>query len=133
MIDENFGSIILEDGKIVLNSNMSPGIFMATSLYKGGSVEPNYLLKDTHEINGKEFLITLYFNNEKLKKIHLSEAIKGLSWDNWSEEVEINKKKSHDQWLLSVLGNEPYNYSWGNIESIFDKKGCVSSIILRYI
>lgn len=133
MIDKTTGSIILENENVVLNSTMSPEIFMTTSLYKGGIIGTNYVLKDTQEIAGKTFLLTLFFYNENLKEIHLSEVMNGLSWDNWIEDVEITKKKSHDQWLLGVLGKEPYNYSWGHIESVFDKKGCVSSIILRYI
>ncbi|MFD2214557.1 hypothetical protein [Metabacillus endolithicus] len=132
MIDKITGSIILDNGNIVLNSEMTPETFMTTSLYKGGIVNNNYILKDTQEVNGKRFLLTLFFNNGKLKEVHLSEVINGLSWNNWTEDVEIAKKKSHDQWLLTVLGNESYHYSWGNVESVFDKKGCVSSIILRY-
>ncbi|MCK0473846.1 hypothetical protein MW695_21110 [Alkalihalobacillus sp. APA_J-10(15)] len=132
MIDSRTGSILLDNGNIVLNSKIAPNELMATSLYKGGSVDPNYLLKDTQEINGKIFLLTLFFKG-KLKEIHLSEADKELSWENWSEEKEMKKKESHDKWLLSVLGQEPYQYTWGQVESVFDKKGCVSSIILRYL
>jgi len=132
MIDKITGSIILDNENTVLNSRMSAEIFMTTSLYKGGSIDTKYLLKDVQKISGKTFLITLFFYNGKLKEVHLSEVINGLSWDNWTEDVEIAKKKSHDQWLLTFLGKEPYDYSWGHVESIFDKKGCVSSIILRY-
>ncbi|NPC91997.1 hypothetical protein HOO54_07160 [Bacillus sp. WMMC1349] len=132
MIDKITGSVILENGSIVLNSKMSLEIFMTTSLYKGGTIDNNYLLKDTQEINGKSFSLTVFFNNGKLKEVHLSEIMNGLSWDNWTENIEMEKKKSHDQWLLSVLGKEPYHYSWGHVASIFDKKGCISLIILRY-
>lgn len=132
MIDQLTGSIILDNGNIVLNSEMTLETFMTSSLYKGGMVDNNYILKDKQEINGKSFSLTLFFNNEKLKEVHLSKVINGLSWNNWTEDEEIAKKKSHDQWLLTVLGNESYHYSWGNVESVFDKKGCVSSIILRY-
>ncbi|MFS0653841.1 hypothetical protein [Bacillus sp. 179-C3.3 HS] len=132
MIDKTTGSIILDNVNKVINSRMSSEVFKTTSLYKGGIIHTNYQLIDTHLINGKEFLITLFFDNEKLKEVHLSEFINGLSWDNWTEDVELAKKKSHDQWLLTSLGEKPYDYSWGYVESIFDKKGCVSSIIIRY-
>ncbi|MCC5804375.1 hypothetical protein [Rossellomorea vietnamensis] len=132
MIDKATGSLILDDGKIVLNTDMSAETFMATSLYKGGTADNRYSIEEAQEINGKDFIITLFLKDGKLKEIHLSEVVKGLSWNNWTEDVEISKKNSHDHWLLTVLGNESYHYSWGYVESAFDKKGCVSSIILRY-
>ncbi|RSD28496.1 hypothetical protein [Mesobacillus subterraneus] len=132
MIEKITGSIILDNENIVLSSGMSYETFLNTPLYKGGIVDKNYSLKDTQEISGKGFLVTLFFNEGKLKEVHLSEVINGLSWDNWSEDVEMTKKESHDQWLSTILGEEPYIYSWGQVESVFDKKGCVSSIIIRY-
>ncbi|MFV2050668.1 hypothetical protein ACEWK1_25300 [Metabacillus sp. YM-086] len=79
MIDKLTGAIILDNENIVLNSEMTPVTFMSTSLYKGGMVDNKYFLKDTEEINGKSFSLTLFFNNEKLKEVHLSEVINGLS------------------------------------------------------
>ncbi|WP_210367746.1 hypothetical protein [Bacillus sp. REN3] len=81
MLDNITGSIILDNGNIVFSSGMSSETFMKTPLYKGGIVDNNYLLKDTQEISGKPFLLTLFFNHEKLKEVHLSEVINGLSRD----------------------------------------------------
>lgn len=86
MIDRITGSIILDNGNIVLNSKMTPETFMTSSLYKGRMVDNNYILKDKQEINGKSFSLTLFFNNEKLKEVHLSKVINGLSWNNWTED-----------------------------------------------
>lgn len=132
MIDKLTGSIILDNENIMLSSGMTAETFMKTSLYKGGNVYPSYLIQDTQEINQKRFYLTLFFYNGQLDEIHLSEEVNELYWGNWTKDVEIVKKKSHDQWLLDTIGKEPYHFSWGCIESIFDKKGYVSSIILRY-
>lgn len=132
MIDKVNGSIILDNGNII-NNNMTIESFMEdTTLYKGEGVRQCYTLKDSHYIDGKGFLITLYFDNGKLKEVHLSEVIVGLSWNDWTEDIEFDKKRSHDNWLLSILGKGPYRFLWGQIESVFDKKGCLSSIIVRY-
>ncbi|MDG5471457.1 hypothetical protein P6709_06835 [Jeotgalibacillus sp. ET6] len=132
MIDKITGSILLDNQKVVLNSRLSPENFMNTSLYQGEIIDTKYLIKDTKDINGKRFLITLFFISERLKEVHLSEVMNGISCSNWTEDIESEKKKSHDKWLLKILGNGPYVYSWGTVESTFDKKGAVSSIILRY-
>lgn len=50
----------------------------------------------------------------------------------WTQELELERKKKHDDWLLSELGMPPYGYAWGQITSSFDSKGCVSDIILHY-
>lgn len=133
MIDKLTGSLVLENGNIDLNPSTSIESFMTTPLYKGGDIKTGYSLKNPEPINGKTFLITLYFVNEKIKEIHLSEVSGGLSWSDWTEDIEIKKKSSHDEWLVAILGKAPYQYSWGQIESVYDKKGCVSSIIVRYV
>ncbi|WP_078552285.1 hypothetical protein [Bacillus alkalicellulosilyticus] len=132
MIDKETGSISFDNGNIALHSKMSIELFKTTSLYKGGSVDTSYLIKDTFKICEKPFLVTVFFNDRKLIEVHLSEVTNGKTWSNCIEELETVKKKSHDQWLLSVLGEAPYIYTWGQVESVFDKKGYVSSIIIRY-
>jgi hypothetical protein len=76
----------------------------------------------------------LCFLNNKLTEIRLysEEIALGTSWLDFSEQKELERKKEHDKWLEFLIGKGPYLYSWGEIISVFDKKGGVSSKIIRY-
>jgi hypothetical protein len=50
----------------------------------------------------------------------------------WTRELELERKRLHDQWLLRELGKPPYRYAWGVVASELDEKGVVSEIIIRY-
>lgn len=132
MIDKLTGNIALNDGKIVLSPNLSKEQFKKSHLYSGGKIEPSYSLKILQEINNKSFFVTLFFPNEFLEKIYLTEATKSTGWGDWSEEKELEKKQRHDKWLNSILGEGPYSYSWGEIKSLYDRKGGVSLVIIIY-
>lgn len=132
MIDKLTGSITLNDGKIVLSSNLSKEKFEKSKLYSGGKLEPSYSLKSPQEINNKSFFVTLFFSNGNLKKMYLTEATKSTGWGDWSKEKELKKKQRHDEWLNSLFGGGPYSYPWGEIKSLYDKKGGVSLIIINY-
>ena len=71
------------------------------------------------------------FKNQRLQnaKIYL---INSSSWSDWSEEKELQKKAKHDELLMRLLGKPPYRFSWGEVESIFDKRGGSSSIVINY-
>jgi hypothetical protein len=56
----------------------------------------------------------------------------GENPNEWSEDLELRRKRVHDEWLSRELGAPPYVYVWGQISSGFDSKGCVSDIILTY-
>jgi hypothetical protein len=72
------------------------------------------------------------FENDRLNEVSLLFDLPSEDGRQWTEELELERKKIHDQWLLAELGKPPYRYSWGEVVSSFDPKGCVSDIILRY-
>lgn len=51
---------------------------------------------------------------------------------DWDRECELRRKALHDSWLKSELGNPPYEYSWGTIDSCFDEKGMSSGIVVIF-
>ena len=66
-----------------------------------------------------------------------------LRGPHWSAEWQIvpaknaldipwQKFKGHDEWLRLELGEPPYRFPWGQLESNFDSKGCASAIIVSY-
>jgi hypothetical protein len=87
------------------------------------------------KISGMIFSLTVTFKEENISSISLSNEDKeyGLSWEDWTLEKEMNRKKSHEIWLSKVLGEPPYRYKWGNVESFYDSKGGFSHILIRYL
>jgi hypothetical protein len=134
MIDTKNGDIYINNSQIKLTLNLSVEQFKKTPLYSGENIKPFYSVKHSVHIANKNFKIALYFLNNKLKEIRLysEEIALGTSWLDFSEQKELERKKEHDKWLENLIGKGPYLYSWGEIISVFDKKGGVSSIIIRY-
>lgn len=133
MIDVKTGKVCLEDVSYSFEAGLTVDRFKQSALYDGGDVEHGYLLKEMHEIYNKMFFVSLYFLSGFLNSIHLSEDTPGESWIDWSLDIEMKKKKNHDEWLESMLGLPPYDYQWGHIVSVFDRKGGESIIVIRYI
>lgn len=62
--------------------------------------------------------------------MRLSENI--VPWEKWSREIEERNKKMNDDFLLKYLGQPPYNYKWGLVDSSFDPKTTFSVMVIRY-
>jgi hypothetical protein len=75
---------------------------------------------------------TLYFEGPILRSLSWLFDLPAEQEDDWSEALELRRKKLHDDWLRQQLGAEPYRYGWGELLSEYDSKGCVSDIILNY-
>jgi len=52
--------------------------------------------------------------------------------DQWSEQVELERKRDHDVWLRRELGEAPNRYDWGRVVSDYDARSCASNIIVYY-
>lgn len=50
----------------------------------------------------------------------------------WDRECELRRKSYHDAWLKSDLGDPPYKYLWGTVDSCFDEKGMSSGIVIIF-
>ena len=77
---------------------------------------------------------TFYFENDILSFLSFvidDKLILTDSWDNWSEEKELQKREHYDKWLTEQLGKKR-EFSWGTVGAFFDNKGGQSSIVLRY-
>ncbi len=75
---------------------------------------------------------TVYFLDDQLRGLTWLYALSADKEHEWNEELELERKRLHDDWLRNELGAPPYRYSWGEISSEYDPKGCVSDIILNY-
>jgi len=75
----------------------------------------------------------LTFQNERLHQVWILMRIPhDEDPDGWTREHELERKALHDEWLRREIGDPPYLYDWGRIESELDEKGCVSEIIVTY-
>ena len=72
------------------------------------------------------------FENNRLNELSVLFHMPSDDAREWTEELELARKKVHDEWLHTELGAPPYRFSWGEVASVFDPKGCVSDIIVRY-
>jgi hypothetical protein len=54
------------------------------------------------------------------------------SWDAWTEDKELERRRTHDNFLRNTLGIAPYVYAWGEVVSVLDEKSGEASIIVRY-
>jgi hypothetical protein len=84
--------------------------------------------------NSIYFLGTLYFENDTLAFVSFGiddKLITTDSWDNWSEENELQKRDYYDNWLTDQLGIKR-EFSWGIAGAFYDNKSGYSSINLRY-
>ena len=98
----------------------------------------HYTFNNYHSINNLVFDIRVIFHC-----IHGGDAVLSavilvsfdeslIGWDNWSYEKELNRKSIHDEWLKNNIGDPPYIYSWGSIESLYDSKSAVSIIDISF-
>jgi hypothetical protein len=86
------------------------------------------------KINDNYFFITFYFDNDVLKMIDFivsDSFIAQGSWDDWNEDIELQKRVFYNDWLTKEIGNNR-QFTWGTIGSYYDNKGGFSSIVLKY-
>jgi hypothetical protein len=81
------------------------------------------------------FTLDFGFYNNSLKTISLSfsheQSEKTASWDDWSEQAEMQRLAEFKQWLRKELGHEG-SFSWGTATADYDRKKASSSITIRY-
>lgn len=98
------------------------------------------------EWSGSSFHAMLCFHKSVLTALHLS--VDGpefpTSWEDWSEQAELTRKKRHDALLLEHFGKKPdtrrsrpypyveYRCPWGSAISSYDPRSASSSIGIHY-
>ena len=75
---------------------------------------------------------TILFDGDAIDRVLIALKVPSDAADEWSERVEQQRKRQHDAWLRTNLGDPPYEYAWGHVGSDYDSKGCASAIIVVY-
>src|SRR4029077_1408756 len=111
MIDPETGSISFDDTPVSIGPDLTRQQFLIE--WAGNAVdwivnEPchSWKLRGRHISAAVSFDVLLFFEGERLAMVHMldSEARFGTSWDDWSQENEMQRKASHDKWLAQCLG-----------------------------
>lgn len=86
-----------------------------------------------YEINPEEGVAgTVIFKGDQIDRVFLAMSMPSDKSQEWTVELELERKVIHDQWLREHLGKSPYDYAWGRVVSEFDPKGLASEIIVQY-
>lgn len=122
----------LKYGIIEINGEIfTPGYtfddFQKSSFFEGQDGVKIIRLNETVQIGENNFIANLFFHNKILYM--LSMVCVDIDF-NFSE--EIKRKQFHDEILAKYgLSHETF-FDWGNIKSVYDSKGNVSSINIMY-
>ena len=129
-------------------STDSGAITFASGLITGGLSRPEFLSSPvgagaevrkinepfvTYRIRPESGIIaSIRFRENSLELVSVLFEMQDDTEANWTREREFKRKAVHDKWLLEEIGPPPYQFSWGEVESLFDEKACVSDIIVGY-
>lgn len=73
-----------------------------------------------------------YFKDDRLKHVDFGFRMPTDSNNEWTSEGEKLRQAKHDAWLRTELGEPPYKFNWGAVESSIDVKTGDSSIFVTY-
>lgn len=123
----NFKSGIIEiNGEII-----APGYtfkdFQKTEFYNGQDGIRIIRINDTVKIDENKFVVNLFFRNKILYMISMICTDEEIPFSE-----EIKRKQIHDEILRNNGLNSESFFDWGNIKSVYDPKGNVSSINIIY-
>lgn len=135
----------MKDGRLVvaydlvLSSQLTKSQFLASSMSRNAQLllinypYTKYKFTSVLEV-GLECILIVSFVGEALQEIYIYPlwTEQPTQWFDAQQSVEQANKKRNDRLLENLLGTPPYEYSWGEITSIYDQKGGSSGIVVRY-
>lgn len=141
VIDTINGHVSFDGKKTMLHPGLQWDHFVQSDLYQDVVSTDNYgytavLLKLQSLINALFAVELIFAPHGSIWSITLSLAQDGKvpTWENWSEQAQLAKKRDHDHWLEVVLGNKPpCDYTWGKIFSEYDPRSGSSTITIMYL
>lgn len=127
MIDTHNGKVKISD-ELTIYPGYSFDQFQHTKFYKDQDGTRIIYLDGQQMIDGKSYMVSLFFRNRKLYMLSLI-----CCDEEFSEQDEKKRKMLHDN-ILNESGIGPQaKYHWGKILSDYDARGNVSSIDIIYL
>lgn len=122
----------LQSGIIEINGEIiSPGYtfddFQKSKFFEGQDGIKIIRIKETVKIGVNNFIVSFFFRNGILYMLSMICIDIDLSF-----EEEIKRKQFHDEILKNNDVNPESFFEWGNIKSLYDPKGNVSTINITY-
>ena len=122
----------LKSGIIEINGEtLSPGYtfedFINSSFYDGQDGLRIIRLKGIVKLLENNYIVSLFFRNNVLYMLSLICTDVELQFSE-----EVKRKQFHDSIIEKNGLDTEYYFEWGNIKSIYDPKGNVSSINIIY-
>ncbi|QIF03325.1 hypothetical protein [Roseimicrobium sp. ORNL1] len=141
MIDPKSGQVLLPYEGLRIDPSLTRGEYLASAqATQGEEVVKNgpycsFRLPPV-ALGDHTFGCILGFYGRTLDRVSIgcADAVYGTSWDDWTLDREMAKKKIHDALLRKALGLfwRRWTYKWGRVWSGYDPKGAHSSIIVTY-
>ena len=141
MLDTSTGNITIPKEGVAIGPSLERVAFLASALGRNARMavanEP-HCSYDTQVPAGTLMplptSLTLYFYEQQLDSVTLValDGRFGASWDDWSEQKELDRKRYHDEWLANTIGSVNNDFSWGHLSSNYDAKAGFSAIYLQY-
>jgi hypothetical protein len=144
MIDPQTGTLSFEQPAVQVGPALTRGQFLSAAWGREGpdltAKQPWYSRKFVGcKLPGQylsasvSFAVWLTFEGRRLRGVELcnGDPAFGTSWDDYSEEKELLRKATHDEWLAASLG-ERRSFPWGTARSSYDRRGGGNTINLQY-
>ena len=101
------------------------------SLVSNGDYRSYYT--SPYEVCGRLFAFRVFFEKGLLISVTLSPASKVPSWDSVEKDTLLKDKEENEEWLKSSFSMAaPHEFTWGTLESVLDKKGGSSTLVIRF-
>lgn len=126
MINTENGAIKIGHDTIV-DKDYTLDMFKKSHFYDGQDGIRIIDLEEIQLIDGKKYIVSLFFREGKIYMISLINCDKEIS-----QEDEYLRKDTQDKILIQVGIKSGAVYSWGKIISEYDKRSGVSSIDIYY-
>ena len=126
MININNGSILIGHS-LLIDKNFTFERFKESYLYNGQDGVRIIDLKEEQIIDGKKYVISLFFREGILYMVSLVNCDYDIPM-----EQESLRKKIHDTILEDIGAQSGHVYNWGKIVSEYDPRSNISSINIYY-
>lgn len=125
--------IDIKNGLIKINEQLEISLgytfeqFKKTKYYKEQDGIRIIYLEEPQNIEGKKFIVSLFFRDSVIYLVSLIYCEKELS-----ESDESQRKKIHDEILIQKGIDVEKQYNWGKVTSEYDARSNISSINVYY-
>lgn len=130
-IEPGNGTIRFAGGEIT--PGISTGMFLGSPL---GAMSEKWFANgafETYRFTPESGITaTADFQKDRLLNVAILFDVQDYPADGPSTKCELLRKGKHDEWLRAELGEAPYEYHWGKVESVFYHQHCESNIAVTY-